>query len=97
MAGKSNKGRNRRGAHTTVHSSESAVSSDAPVKDNPSASESPKADSNGVSTLDESTNVTPEVKESETANSASQQKQGEVSCMNVLIYALWLVTLASIS
>jgi protein TIF31 len=88
MAGKSNKGRNRRGAHTTANSSESVVSSDAPVKDNLSASESTKADSNGVSTLDESTNVTPEIKESETANSASQQKQGEVSCMSVLIYAL---------
>lgn len=88
MAGKSNKGRNRRAAHTTANSSESVVSSDAPVKDNSNASESTKADSNGVSTLDESPNVTPEVKESETANSASQQKQGEVNCMNVLIYAL---------
>ncbi|KAE8038191.1 hypothetical protein FH972_010723 [Carpinus fangiana] len=78
MAGKSNKGRNRRGAHATAHSSESVVSPDAPVKDNSSASESTKADSNGVSTLDESTNVTPEVKESETANSASQQKQGDL-------------------
>uniref|UniRef100_A0A2N9FHE4 Clu domain-containing protein n=1 Tax=Fagus sylvatica TaxID=28930 RepID=A0A2N9FHE4_FAGSY len=34
MAGKSNKGRNRRGAHNTTNSSESVVSSDAPPKDN---------------------------------------------------------------
>ncbi|KAF5445836.1 hypothetical protein F2P56_031520 [Juglans regia] len=78
MAGKSNKGRNRRGAHNTMNSSESAVSSDALVNDNSSALESSKADANGVATADESTNAILEVTESETENSASQQKQGDL-------------------
>ncbi|XP_050284170.1 clustered mitochondria protein isoform X4 [Quercus robur] len=77
MAGKSNKGKNRRGAHNTTNSSESVVSSDAPAKDNLSASESTKADANGVPTVDVTTNAVPEVKESETENAAGQQKQGE--------------------
>jgi protein TIF31 len=77
MAGKSNKGRNRRGAHNTTNSSESVVSSDAPPKDNLSASEPAKADANGVPTVEVSTNEKPEVKESETENAAGQQKQGE--------------------
>ncbi|KAK7817560.1 clustered mitochondria protein [Quercus suber] len=77
MAGKSNKGKNRRGAHNTTNSSESVVSSDAPAKDNLSASESTKADANGVPTVDVTTNVVPEVKESESENAAGQQKQGE--------------------
>lgn len=34
MAGKSNKGRNRRGSHNAPNSSEAAVLSDVPVKDN---------------------------------------------------------------
>uniref|UniRef100_A0A2N9GPC6 Uncharacterized protein n=1 Tax=Fagus sylvatica TaxID=28930 RepID=A0A2N9GPC6_FAGSY len=78
MSGKSNKGRNRRGAHNTTNFSESVVSSDAPPKDNLSASEPAKADANGVPTVEVSTNEKPEVKESETENAAGQQKQGEV-------------------
>nr|POE85714.1 isoform 2 of clustered mitochondria protein [Quercus suber] len=78
MAGKSNKGKNRRGAHNTTNSSESVVSSDAPAKDNLSASESTKADANGVPTVDVTTNVVPEVKESESENAAGQQKQGDI-------------------
>lgn len=81
MAGKSNKGKNRRGAHNTTNASESVVSSDAPARDNLSASESTKADANGVPTVDVTTNAVPEVKESETENAAGQQKQGEGSCM----------------
>lgn len=88
MAGKSNKGRNRRGAHNTMTASESAVTSDALVNDNSSALESSKADANGVATADESNNAILELTESETENSASQQKQGEASCINVLSYAL---------
>ncbi|KAL0006693.1 hypothetical protein SO802_008195 [Lithocarpus litseifolius] len=77
MAGKSNKGKNRRGSHNTTNSSESVVSSDAPAKDNLSASECTKADANGVPTVDVTTNAVPEVKESESENAAGQQKQGE--------------------
>ena len=48
MAGKSNKGRNRRGSHNSTTCSEQAVLSDAPLKDNEAASEPPKVDFNGV-------------------------------------------------
>ncbi|GMY13037.1 clustered mitochondria protein isoform X4 [Fagus crenata] len=78
LSGKSNKGRNRRGAHNTTNFSESVVSSDAPPKDNLSASKLAKADANGVPTVEVSTDEKPEVKESETENAAGQQKQGEV-------------------
>ncbi|KAM1158105.1 hypothetical protein FF1_028638 [Malus domestica] len=71
MAGKSNKGRNRRGASNAV------VPSDAPVKDNSSASEPIKAEDNGVPAVEEST-ASLEVKESETENSTSQTKQGDL-------------------
>lgn len=73
MAGKSNKGRNRRGASNAV------VPSDAPVKDNSSASEPIKAEDNGVPAVEESTDASLEVKESETENSISHTKQGEFS------------------
>ncbi|KAG5539026.1 hypothetical protein RHGRI_019547 [Rhododendron griersonianum] len=78
MAGKSNKGRNRRGSHNAPNSSEAAVLSDVPVKDNISLSESSKSTSNGDVPVTESTSVEPELKQPETANSESQSKQGEV-------------------
>ncbi|PPD71656.1 hypothetical protein GOBAR_DD31451 [Gossypium barbadense] len=46
MAGKSNKGRSRRGSHNSTTCSEQAVSSDAPLKDNVTASKPPNVDSN---------------------------------------------------
>ncbi|XP_059649085.1 clustered mitochondria protein isoform X2 [Cornus florida] len=54
MAGKSNKGRNRR-AFNTTNSVEQAVSSDAPLKENLNSSEAPKPDANGRAALCEST------------------------------------------
>ncbi|CAB4298428.1 unnamed protein product [Prunus armeniaca] len=78
MAGKSNKGRNRRVAHNAANSSDAVVPTDAPVKDNSSASEPIKADANGVSAVEESTEGKPEAKESETENSTSQPKQGDL-------------------
>ncbi|XP_008231340.1 PREDICTED: clustered mitochondria protein [Prunus mume] len=78
MAGKSNKGRNRKVAHNAANSSDAVVPTDAPVKDNSSASEPIKADANGVSAVEESTEGKPEAKESETENSTSQPKQGDL-------------------
>lgn len=78
MAGKSSKGRNRRGSNNTTNSSESVVSSNAPAKDNLTALESGKADVNGVPAVNESTNANPEMRESETVNSASEPKQGDL-------------------
>jgi protein TIF31 len=101
MAGKSNKGRNRRASHNAANSSDSVVPSDAPAKDNSkddsTASESIKANANGVPTVQESTSDKLEVKESETnvavgepkqdesetENSAGQPKQGEFANMGL--------------
>ncbi|CAK7330747.1 unnamed protein product [Dovyalis caffra] len=78
MAGKSNKGRNRRGSNNTTSSSEPMASSDAPVKDDIAASEAGVATVNGVPAGSESTNGASEIMESDTANSASEAKQGDL-------------------
>ncbi|KAF9665748.1 hypothetical protein SADUNF_Sadunf16G0156000 [Salix dunnii] len=78
MAGKSNKGRNRRGSNNTTNSLESVASSNAPVKDDITASEAGEATLNEVPTGIEATNGSSEIKESETANSASEAKQGDL-------------------
>lgn len=81
MAGKSNRGRNKKGSHNnnTTNSSVPVVSSDAPLKDNLSASDSSKVEANGVSAMEDTTSVISEAKESENADSANQAKQGEMS------------------
>ncbi|KAL5762727.1 hypothetical protein ACOSP7_018991 [Xanthoceras sorbifolium] len=80
MAGKSNKGRNRKGSHGASNSSDQVVvvSSDASMKDNKAPSESTKIDANGVVAEGDSSAAQPEVKESETANSANEPKQGDI-------------------
>ncbi|GAV85691.1 eIF3_p135 domain-containing protein/CLU domain-containing protein/TPR_12 domain-containing protein [Cephalotus follicularis] len=78
MAGKSNKGRNRKGSHTATNSSEPVVSSDVPTNNNQITLESSKADANGIPPTDKSISAKQEVNESETANSASQVKQGDL-------------------
>ncbi|XP_048329363.2 clustered mitochondria protein isoform X1 [Ziziphus jujuba] len=89
MAGKSNKGRNRRGSNNAAtNSSESVVSSNASnkeSKDNLSASEPIKDDANGVPVAVESTDTQPEVKEVEPENSASQTKQGDLHLFPVSV------------
>lgn len=74
MAGKSNKGRNRKGAHHATNSSEVVVSSDA-SKDANGALES-KAEL--VESVEESSDIKADIKESETATPESQPKQGEL-------------------
>ncbi|KAJ6716242.1 CLUSTERED MITOCHONDRIA PROTEIN-like protein [Salix koriyanagi] len=82
MAGKSNKGRNRRGSNSTTNSSEPTASSNAPVKDDITASEAASevgvAIVNGAPAGGESTNGTSEIQESETASSTSEAKQGDL-------------------
>ncbi|KAK3223963.1 hypothetical protein Dsin_010988 [Dipteronia sinensis] len=80
MAGKSNKGRNRKGSHSASNSAEQVVSSDAPTKDDKIPLESAKIDdtANGVVAEGESTVAQPEVKESEIANPANEPKQGDI-------------------
>ncbi|PSS24481.1 Clustered mitochondria protein [Actinidia chinensis var. chinensis] len=85
MAGKSNKGRNRRGSHNAVNSSEPAVSSDVPLNDNLSPSEPSEANSNGNMTMSESISTQFEVKQSENANSENQAKQGELHLYTVSV------------
>ncbi|XP_065871824.1 clustered mitochondria protein isoform X2 [Euphorbia lathyris] len=78
MAGKSNKGRNRRSSNAATPL-ESAVSASAPVKDNLTASEyTPVSDGNGVPAVSESTNSVPDEKEFETTSSPNEPKQGEL-------------------
>ncbi|KAF5752678.1 hypothetical protein HS088_TW01G00594 [Tripterygium wilfordii] len=90
MAGKSNKGRNRRGSSGSASNyAEPAVSSDASAKDNVSASEPTSVVANGVAGGEESVNCVPggeesaiakpEVEESETTNLTSQPKQGDLN------------------
>lgn len=79
MAGKSNKGRNRRGYHNVPTSAVAADASDVPLKDNLSLSKSSQSDTNGDVPVMESTGIEPELKQSETANSESQSKQGDVN------------------
>ncbi|KAJ0094576.1 hypothetical protein Patl1_17251 [Pistacia atlantica] len=86
MAGKSNKGRNRKGAHAAATiSSEQVVSSDAPVKDNMSVVESADIEANGVQAVSETTDAHPEVKEAETENSANEPKQGDINLYPVSV------------
>ncbi|KAJ0038996.1 hypothetical protein Pint_24071 [Pistacia integerrima] len=86
MAGKSNKARNRKGAHAaTTISSEQVVSSDAPVKDNMTVLESADIEANGVQAVSETTDAHPEVKEAETENSANEPKQGDINLYPVSV------------
>ncbi|KAA8515704.1 hypothetical protein F0562_018685 [Nyssa sinensis] len=78
MAGKSNKGRNRRGSHNTANSSEQAVSSTTISKDDLSSSASSTADANGNAVATESDSTKTEVKETENAKLDNQAKHGDI-------------------
>ncbi|KAI4333165.1 hypothetical protein L6164_018005 [Bauhinia variegata] len=91
MAGKSNKGRSRRGpqnassSSNSSNSSEPAVVSDVPAKDNLGTSEPTKADVADVSAVRESTNVESEVKDLATENAGNQSKQGDLQLYPVSV------------
>ncbi|XP_019425362.1 PREDICTED: clustered mitochondria protein-like isoform X3 [Lupinus angustifolius] len=84
MAGKSNKGRNRKGsnsrnASTVSNHSEPLVPSDVPAKDNvEDALESSKADAVEVPAAGESSSAVPEVKEDEAGKEETQPNQGDL-------------------
>ncbi|KAH9710249.1 Clustered mitochondria protein [Citrus sinensis] len=89
MAGKSNKGRNRKVSHAATaaaaaNSADQVVSSE---KDSNSPSESVivDANANGVPAVSESTIAQADVQESDTANSADEPKQGELHLYPVTV------------
>lgn len=89
MAGKSNKGRNRKGSHNNENSSETATSasSDVPSKDSLPSLEPPKAVvANGDATVSEANVANSEVKESNNANPENQGKQGKVADSVILLF-----------
>ncbi|XP_022732840.1 clustered mitochondria protein-like [Durio zibethinus] len=88
MAGKSNKGRNRRGSHNSSTVSEQAVSSDTVLKDNVIASETLKVDSNGIPDMVESSGPKSELTEHETLQTSSQPKQGDLHLYPVSVKTL---------
>lgn len=89
MAGKSNKGRNKKGSHHPVETvvaaevagnnkvTEPVVSADVTLNDK-SSMESPKAAENGEVSASEVNKTEPEVKESNNQNPENQGKQGEI-------------------
>lgn len=89
MAGKSSKGKNRKGSANSVNSSESALSSNASVTrnstvpsnatatENPTALNSDKLETNGVQAVNDPTNAISEAKDETTPNSGNEAKQGE--------------------
>lgn len=87
MAGKSNKGRNRKVSHAATaaaaNAADQVVSSE---KDSNSPSESVivDANANGVPAVSESTIAQADVQESDTANSADEPKQGDVFTLLLL-------------
>lgn len=82
MAGKSGKGRNRKGAHHATNNSEAVVSSDASKDVKNDALES-KAEP--VESVEESSDIKADIKESETAAPESQPKQGVFSSLVQLV------------
>uniref|UniRef100_A0A2P2M9C1 Clustered mitochondria protein-like n=1 Tax=Rhizophora mucronata TaxID=61149 RepID=A0A2P2M9C1_RHIMU len=78
MAGKSNKGRNRRGSNSTVNSLGPEALASAAVKGDSDASDSGKSHVNRVTDSSQSANASPEVEESANTNAATEPKQGEL-------------------
>ncbi|KAI3699538.1 hypothetical protein L2E82_43927 [Cichorium intybus] len=74
MAGKSSRGRNRKGAQNAPNATEQAVSN-GHSKDNVNTVEESKADANGIPTSAEIHDTKPEVRESKNASSENHAKQ----------------------
>lgn len=74
MAGKSNRGKNRKGSQQSAGNSlEQTLPSDVPLNDSSSGS-----DANGIVTATDSTNMDSEVKDKQNASHQPQRKQGEL-------------------
>ncbi|KAJ7949124.1 Clustered mitochondria protein-like [Quillaja saponaria] len=78
MAGKSNKGRSKRGSRNASNSSETLISFDVPGKDISRASESSQVNTSDVPAVSETNSSNIDAKEPETANAATQVKQGDL-------------------
>jgi protein TIF31 len=84
MAGKSNKGRNKKGSHTAAAAAapsggtEAAVQPDVPANDHVEAvPESANTDAVEAAAVGDATSVNAEEKENETTNEVNQPNQGE--------------------
>lgn len=90
MAGKSNKGRNRKVSHAAAAAAAAAANSADQVVSSEKDSTSPlesvmvDANANGVPAVSESTIAQADVKESDTANSANEPKQGDAFILFLL-------------
>nr|XP_043609065.1 clustered mitochondria protein [Erigeron canadensis] len=84
MAGKSSRGRNKKGSqnaatNAATNATQQVVASNGHPKENVnSVVEEQKVDANGVPPLPETVNAQPEVKEPENASSENQVKQGDI-------------------
>ncbi|GMH18998.1 hypothetical protein Nepgr_020839 [Nepenthes gracilis] len=88
MAGRSNKGRNRKGTHGATNNSRLATSPDASLKHSSGASDSSKAEDDGVAPAEESTHAQSEVKETENSKYLNPTKQGELHLFPVSVKTL---------
>ena len=90
MAGKSSRGRNKKGSHNATNATEQVVASNGHAKDSLNSVEESKVDANGVSDSNEIPTTKPEAesKESETASSENQAKQGESFFLFLIIAVL---------
>lgn len=78
MAGKSSRGRNKKGAQNATNATEQAVSSNGHSKDNLNPVEETKVEANGVPASAEIQTTQPEVNESDNVNLENQPKQGDI-------------------
>lgn len=88
MAGKSQKGRSRRGAQNSTNYSEQMVPSDATTKGSLSDVKHSNAGANGLLTQSESPGTKTEAKESEAATSVDRPKQGDLHLYPVSVKTL---------
>lgn len=91
MAGKSHKGRSRRGAQNSTNYSEQMVPSDATTKGSLSDVKHSNAGANGLPTQSESPGTKTEAKESEAATSVDRPKQGDVIFVVIIIIIVILL------
>lgn len=85
MAGKSSRGRNKKGSQNTTNATEQVVSSNGHAKDSLNSVEETKVDANGVPDSTEIPTTNPEVKEPENASSENQPKQGDIHLFPVQV------------
>lgn len=88
MAGKLNKGRNKKGSQAHANSSQQPTSTDAPADDTPNAVEPLNAEANGVAPAEDATIADSEAKEIEAPDSVNPARQGELQLYPVSVKTL---------